>query len=60
MTRRGKDPAMVHHKARNAAVVNVRGPDGKRRQIYLGRWDSEQAVTNGPLRRAVTPGRCDR
>lgn len=31
-----KFPSIVHHKARGADVVFVRGPDGKRRQIYLG------------------------
>ena len=40
---KSKFPSIVHHKARNADVVFLRGPDGKRRQIYLGRHGSEEA-----------------
>ena len=41
--RNPKSPSIVHHKARNADVVFLRGPDGKRRQIYLGRHGSPEA-----------------
>ena len=36
-------PSIVHHKARGADVVFLRGPDGKRRQIYLGAHGSAVA-----------------
>jgi integrase len=38
-----KLPSIVHHKARNADVVFLRGPDGVRRQIYLGTHGSQEA-----------------
>lgn len=37
-----KFPSIVHHKARGADVVFLRGPDGKRRQIYLCRHGSPE------------------
>ena len=36
-------PSIVHHKARGADVVFLRGADGKRRQIYLGTHGSAEA-----------------
>jgi integrase len=38
-----KSPSIVHHKARNADVVFLRGADGKRRMVYLGVHGSEEA-----------------
>ncbi len=37
-----KFPSIVHHKARGADVIFLRGPDGKRRQIYLGTHGSPE------------------
>jgi hypothetical protein len=31
---KSKDPSIVHHKARNADVVVLRGADGKRRMTH--------------------------
>ncbi len=36
-------PSIVHHKARGAGVVFLRGANGKRRQIYLGTHGSADA-----------------
>jgi hypothetical protein len=38
-----KFPSIVHHRARNADVVFLRGPDGVRRQVYLGPHGSQEA-----------------
>lgn len=38
-----KFPSIVHHRARNADVVFLRGADGKRRMVYLGVHGSEEA-----------------
>lgn len=37
-------PSPVHHKASDKDVVFLRGPDGKRRMVYLGDHDSLEAA----------------
>ncbi|MEZ6130530.1 MAG: hypothetical protein R3C59_17730 [Planctomycetaceae bacterium] len=38
-----KLPSMEHFKARNAARVRIRQPNGKYKAIYLGNWGSKEA-----------------
>ena len=61
-----KFPSIVHHKARNADVVFLRGPDGVRRQVYLGPHGSPEAqqryreVVAAHLAGAAPPTRTER
>lgn len=36
-------PSLIHHKASGQGVVLLRGPDGKRKYVYLGRYGTEEA-----------------
>ena len=55
---KAKLPSIVHHRARNAGVVFLRGTDGKRRMVYLGVHGSEEPASVTTTASMHTGTRC--